>query len=176
MNATVTLPISELDNLRDSLKEKTERIKDLEKTQKQIRFIIVDSIVEHQPVYDNWSQVIKGYVSNNKLVQSVFYENLDDIIVPIRKEEEKRVNEKIRDLELAIEHSEKKHQKVINDLKEKYKNQLQEKDDEITILKGDKVKLKKEELIDKLEAEVKVLNAHIEKLSNRSFWQRVFNR
>jgi hypothetical protein len=68
MNATVTLPIGDLDKLRNDLKEAEEKVKFLEKHQKEVKLVVSENVIVSEYFNgDRWNR--PGYYTKNKSIQ-----------------------------------------------------------------------------------------------------------
>jgi hypothetical protein len=181
MNATVTLPISELDNLRDTIKDLTSKCADYEKTSKQIKLTLIDKRYEFSPQDAGWNRCM--YVKDIKLVESHQYINLEDVIDILKYEQEQLVVEKLSKLNYEIKTLKENHSKALlthennaDILKKKYEEELKKKDDALKILKGELIDLDKDKQIFNLNKQLEVLKAtevEISHIYSMSFFQKL---
>jgi len=155
MNATVTLPISELDNLRDTIKDLTSKCADYEKTSKQVKLTLIDKYYSVEPNDMGWSRI--QYVNKQKTVETHQYINLEDIIDVLKYEQEQKVIDKLSKLEYEIKSLNEKNSKQynefvdkVNTLRKEHEEEVKKKENEIKVLKGELVDLNKDQEIEKL--------------------------
>ena len=85
MNATVTLPLSEIDALRNDFEKALKEKNDLEATQMKIRVEVHERISAYQSAYDGYgNRYMKP--EDNWRVYPHYYINMDDVINPLRDE------------------------------------------------------------------------------------------
>lgn len=168
--ATVTMDLTEIDKLRDDLKEATRKVKELESTQMQVEVTTIS--LHNAPNYYNktigeqYREISKKYIS------------LDEVRSTIRKEEYSKVQETLKtkdsehkNLKDFIEKARVETEKIILELKK-----------EISVLKGEAEEsnhVKHIETLrksnDQLLNEMQRLITEIKTLKNRNFWERLFN-
>jgi len=188
MNATVTMPVSDLDSLRDKIKELTEINKQLESVQKQVKLIIKkkefqtsfeyemnrgyrvpyykdrEVYVEKEPVYVNFEEVLEELRSK---VQTEFIEKIGDLErknINLQKDLETEKKEKLKSYNSLVEI----HKKNLEEEKESYTIVINELEKKIKILKGELVDLGKDK-------EIKQLKQTLLELQNRPFFKRLLN-
>lgn len=146
MNAEVTMPLSEIDNLRDNLKNALARIKELESTEKKIKVEIRELRLDYEifPTGYTQSKVIK---TPNWKEYPHQYINLDEVISTIRQEEQFKVDANTRKLEKTVRDLVDQHGKLEIKNSEKIKKLKEKYETEIKILKDQKVDRSKEEVI-----------------------------
>jgi len=168
MNATVSLPISELDNLRDIIKDLSSKCAEYQKNEKQIKLTLLNKTWSYEPFSDTWGRV--KYVNKDKTVESHQYINLEDVIDALKYEQEQLVSDKLYKLEAEIKSLKEKNSKQYSDfidqsdiLRKKYEEDLKKKESEIKVLKGELVDLDKDTQIinlkDQLDSLTKQLNS-----------------
>jgi flagellar biosynthesis regulator FlaF len=163
MNATVTMPIKELDDLRNNLKTTLEELSTYKKNQKKIEVTTSDIYYTTGINYDNFG---RSYYSEkkDKRVVSKEYINFEDIELEFKQKAEDKVSTTIKTLEKTIsdlrikENSiEKEYRDKVSSLTITFNNKTDELTKEIQRLKDEKVDLTKDELILKLENEILLL-------------------
>lgn len=189
MNATVTMPVQELDTMRNKIKELELANKSLEDTQKQVKLIVSER--QHGFTEEwGWRTGIKPhkyYTAKDKLVeQPPVYVNFEDVVEELKDKVKLDYIEKIGELERQNIDLQKEKQEFLTigkrdlvDAKEQYEKNIKEEaiaytatieslEKEIRILKGELVDLGKDE-------EIRRLKEIIDNLDNRTFFQRLFN-
>jgi len=102
MNATVTLPIGDLDKLRNDLKENQEKVKFLESRQKEVKLVVNEHTIKSEyQSNNNWGFGSPGYYKmvDKYIEQEPQYINFDDVKAELKKEAESKVIKKIGELE-----------------------------------------------------------------------------
>ena len=175
MNATVTLPISELDTLRDTIKDLSAQCAEYQRKEKQIKLITVEKQTVLVDRYDIFSRTDRT-VPVTKEVEKVGYINMEAALEIIEKERVKELQEKIykleqsnSDLETSNHKQYKKHVEAINNLQETHKLELEKKETEIKILKGEAVDKDKDAQIAELSKQLSEVKTQLEKLNTMSF-------
>lgn len=169
--ATVTMDLTEIDKLRDDLKEATRRVKELESTQMQVELITQEIHPAYTQMYEReGKKIIKEL--NRK------YISLDEVRSTIRKEEYSKVQETLKtkdsehkNLKDFIEKARVETEKIILELKK-----------EISVLKGEAEESNHVKHIETLRKsnnqllnEMQRLVTEIKTLKNRNLWERLFN-
>jgi hypothetical protein len=98
MNATVTMPLSEVDALRNDLQKAVDRIKELESTQKKIKVEMRERYTAFQT--DPYRRIAVPY--NEWKEHPHQYINMEEVIEPIRQEERLKVDEDLRKKDITI--------------------------------------------------------------------------
>lgn len=181
MNATVTLPIGDLDKLREDLKLQKETVEFLKSHQKEVKLSITERVPVSQLHRDGFYRYIDKYIEKEPL-----YVNFEDVKAELKKEAENNVIEKIGKLNREIvdlktklqnketsykkefEKMEKEHFEQIEKIQNEHEEQRTKLEKEISILKGEDVDTEQEKLIKKLTNQVN-------ELKNRSFLERLLN-
>ena len=145
MNATVTIPLSEIDTLRNDLAKAQQKVSELESTQKKIKIEIREAYTSFMPSPLRNDRQFLPYTSYKEHPHQ--YINMDEVIDPIRQEEKLKVEEntrklekEVRDLFDKIQRTKDEYQKEIKDLKEFHQK-------EVAKLKGEQVDKGKDETI-----------------------------
>lgn len=168
MNATVSLPLSEIDTLRDNLEASQARVKELEEKQKAVRIEISERVTTWEPQGYLWR-----FVPTSKIIRKPpEYINLDEIIKPLREEEQQKVVDNTKRLEASIKSLEEQREKQ----KESHKKETEE-------LLSSLDKLREQyKPIQAVENEMRVYKAVLEianqklfAIQNQGFWGRLFN-
>lgn len=187
MNATVTLPIGDLDNLRNEKKELEEKVKFYEKHQKEVKLTVREHYFGQEYVGERLGYRLGYYQMVDRYIEKEpQYINFEDVRAELKKEEESKVIEKLGKLEREvvslkskIEEEKTKHSKLILELDKvkqeelkSYIDKAKEKEDalnlEIKKLKGEIIDLDKDEQIEQLKNQ-------ISELKQKTFFQRLFN-
>jgi len=189
MNATVTMPVSDLDTLRDKIKELTEVNKHLESVQKQVKLIVrkkelgfgteygyndygirsqyykeKEMLIDQPPVYINFEEVKEEL---KERVQTEFIEKIGSLErsnINLQKDLETQKQEKLKSYNSLVE----VHKKNLEGERESYTTIINGLEKEIKVLKGELVDLGKDE-------EIKQLKQKLKELQNKSFFKRLFN-
>lgn len=187
MNATVTLPIGELDNLRTTITNQKEVIEDYKKNQKSVLLVVKKKSyqTEYVPPRNMWDSP-KYIEKEYYLEQPPLYIGFDEVKEELKKNAESEVIEKIgklererKNLEQSIQNNfthfeetlsstKKSYEEKIKELNKSYEDKIESLNKEIRVLNGELVDLGKDEQIKKLTEE-------IENLKNKNFFQRLFN-
>jgi flagellar biosynthesis/type III secretory pathway protein FliH len=196
MNATVTLPIGDLDKLRNDLKEAEEKVKFFEKHEKSVKLIVTEHLQVNQLMHYRYGAPYYEMV-DKFLAKEPQYINFEDVKAQLKKEAENTVIEKIGQLDRLvvdlktslqnketyckkefekirkensdkIEKLEKEHFEQIEKIQNEHEEQRTKLGKEISILKGEDVDTEQEKLIKKLTNQVN-------ELKNRSFLERLLN-
>jgi DNA mismatch repair ATPase MutS len=173
MGADVTMPLSELDSLRDELKEAIHKAAELEQRQSKIRVEVRERVTlyssedmgfrtrEIRPVFD-WKLYPHEYL------------NMEDVVGPIRDEERSKVqsdlNEKgrrISDLKNKLNIMEAEHKETVRKLREEYEAKLRK-------LAEIKEESTKDTIIGNLRDQVQHLETTLKKVLAQGFWERIF--
>jgi len=185
MNATVTLSIEELDKLRQEKQKLEEQVKEFEKNEKVVKLFVTE--ITKDNIYLRNKYALGFYKNDRKfIVQTPEYINFEDVRAEIKLEEERKVFEKLGQLQRDInsqrtENQELRtaHSKKLDELRIAHKEELENQankakevqktlEAEIKRLNGDLVDLSKDE-------QIKQLEQKIEALQNKTFFRRVFN-
>lgn len=174
MNATVTLPIGDLDKLRNDLNEARNRVKELEINEREVRIKVIETSVMG---YD-WRT---GKTNNSfKVIES--YVAMNDVLEPLRQKVQEEEQEKINGLRKEVNQYknlhettlEKLHQlqdkfdkKEVKESKEELNKKVIEQDNTIEFMKSD-LRRANEQIRDAMHA--------IMRLNNRTWWQRLINK
>ena len=173
MGADVTMPLSELDALRDELKAAIARAAELEQKQSKIRVDVRERIQtfrserlgfdarEIRPSWD-WKHYPHEYI------------NMEDVVGPIRDEERQKVqaelhekDNKITELKDRSHKRETEQRETITKLKEAYEARIKELTDMQT-------EITKDAIIGNLSNELELLRGRLTAITKQTFWQRLF--
>lgn len=201
MNATVTLPIGDLDTLRNNLKEAEEKVKFFEKNEKVVKLQIREHSFGQEIVHGSWHR--NNYMpSYSKMVDKYLekepeYINFEDVKTELRKETESNViqqigelNRQIVDFKKKLEEKETQYLKNFNEFEKINKEKIEKLEDEHyknveriqdeheaqrTKLETEIKILKGEDIDTEQEKKIKELTKQITELKGRSFLERLFN-
>lgn len=151
MNAEVTMPLSEIDNLRDNLKNALSRIKELESTEKKIKIEIREGYHAFKTDYRGSIPIVVPYTAIREYPHQ--YVNMEDIINPIRDEERTKVQNEINSKDKTIKDLRDQYNKLEIKSNEKVKQLKEQYENEISVLKGKKIADEKDKTIQKLRSE-----------------------
>lgn len=167
-NAMVTLPLSEVDAIRNSEQRLAERVQDLESKQRMIKVEVKEQIQTYQDRY--------GVVPGTKRIIPIMdwqahphiYVNMDDVIAPIREEEKHKLQSfidertrRVSQLENQLNINKTEHKEVVRELKELYEQKLRLR--AVSKLQGENLRNKLDEV-----------SAELRKFKNMSFVDRIF--
>lgn len=182
MNAEVTMPLSEIDNLRNNLKNALVRVKELESTEKKIKVEIRELCLGHETHPT-------GYMRSHTFETLKWkeyphqYINLDEVISTIRQEEQFKVDANTRKLEETVRDLVDQHGKLEIKNSEKIKKLKEKYETEIKILKDQKVDRSKEEVIinnektiNKLRTQNYILNGFADQVINSKIGRILFKQ
>ncbi len=198
MNAMVNVPLSDIDDLRNQLKGQTLRADTLQKTEKQVKLTIIRrdpyAMTSYTSGYKSGDTGHRGFNRYNKIeskdeVINVSFEGFSEIEEILRREAEEKVADKIFKLQEEIKSKAESYSKHHDQLQEEHKKNLDLKDKEIAILKGELIDEDLQETLVKTQEKLDIitnayqnscesftnLNARYEKLISRNFFQRLFN-
>lgn len=171
MNAEVTMPLSEIDNLRDNLKNALSRIKELESTEKKIKIEIREGYHAFKTDYRGSIPIVLPYTAIREHPHQ--YINMDDVIGVIRDEETAKVQNELHSKDKAIIDLRDQFNKLEIKSNENVKKLKEEYENKISLLKGKKVD-EQNKKIDKEKS--KIINSMIaEKLEQDTFINKVTN-
>lgn len=174
MNATVTLPLSEIDSLRQSVTDKQIEIKNLKDNQKKV---VID-IREKYNSYEgyNWYPYDKlSLIEKTKIITNVNLINLDELQKVVEEQYDINKKKEITDLKIVIGDYKKrievineKHLKDIDDLKNKILILEGKKQEEDNLKMVNHLKVQ----LDKANKESKELLLKLQKLNNRPLFKK----
>lgn len=187
MNATVTLPIGELDKLRGTIEYQDKLIEEYKKNEKSVLLVVKEKStrMEYIPMRNIWDSP-KYIEKEYYLEQPPLYIGFDEVKEELKKNAESEVIEKIGKLERekknfeqsiqnnlthfeeTLSSTKKSYEEKIKELNKSYEDKIESLNKEIRVLKGELIDLGKDEQIKKLTEE-------IENLKNKNFFQRLFN-
>jgi hypothetical protein len=204
INATVSVTLKELDELRKKLEDTTKERDELKKSEKMITLKLSGSVTDRSRLItkpnhyyrsgfsDPNSYLISGY--DNIRVDEIQKVNLEDIVETLRSEETAKVESKITQLTGELQRKEDKYNEFYRNSNEDYGKLKKDYDEKLSVINFEnenKVKLlldniaefenkKKEDSIvietEELKNRLSMLQGKYNYLQNRSFWERVFNR
>lgn len=156
MNATVTLPLSEIDGLRDELKSAKAEVINLNGKMKQMQVKVTEAHYSTEYEYRrDYGMGGHSLLPKQTITEVVLYKNLDEVIEQLRQVEQKKVETRVNDLSTQLDtYVRKCEQQSITVL---------ERDREIRKLQGEQVEKKTEE---DLEAIKKIAASQAEELTN----------
>lgn len=193
VQGSVTLSISELDNLRKQIENLRIEKDYLIKHSKEVKLNVIvssetgDCSVSQSSYIDRYKgRELLPYTNYWVVRDSVEYIGLDDVIREIKKEQEVKVIEKLGNLERQVnslktkeqeliteqskivENLKKKHEDKFTSLHEQYKTEVEKLRKEIQLLKNPElINTSSEKIIEDLKLQVS-------KLHNRNFWHYLF--
>lgn len=176
-NAMVSVPLTEVDALRKRVEDAEYKASQLEAREKKIKVEIREQITNYGTKIDRWGFHTVPVTSWREHPHT--YINLDEVIKPIREEEELKVADNTRRLEKQVKDS----ADTIRQMNETHQEQIKKlKDDhvkEVNVLKGiqgEKTTLElRDATISALNKKLNDLSLENLRLRNRTFLQRVFN-
>ena len=163
MNVTVTIPITDFDNLRNEVKVLKDQNKTLSENQKQIKLIIARTNL--QPATNG---LYYPHLKEQEVVMRETFVNMDSVIEPITEAARKRVDKEFKNLEKSVA-------KAIDDLTQERLSHVRAlaSKEEAYESKLDKHKAENEKIVKKLKDEInelkntnKDLTESVETLSN----------
>jgi len=170
MNATVTMPLSEIDALRNDHAASMARVKELESTQAKVRVEVREAYASHESVRLGGSQFYVPRTEWRTLPHT--YINLDEVIKAIREEEAVKVASNTRKLEKEIKTL---REERIKDL-EKHKTAIEEMQRELRAVRERVAQfLTAENEVTFLKAALEAANKKIEDWRNLGVIGRIIN-
>lgn len=168
MNATVTLPLSEIDALRNDLQKAVDRVKELESTQKKIKVEMYEQYTAFKT--DPYHKIAVPYSAWKEYPHQ--YINMEDVTTTIRNEERTMFEKALNSKDKALRDVRDQYNKLEIKSSEKIKQLTEQYELEIKKLKGEKVDKQKDtilneqiQMIDTLEKEVQSLTEVINELT-----------
>lgn len=190
MNATVTLPIGDLDKLRDDLKVANDTVKFLESKQKQVKLVVREHVASYEinkAYRPGYSDPVSYYKNTDKLVEGdPEYINFEDVISELKKDAETAVIGKIGVLEREVLQYKKRYEDTKTNCKEdidkaskaaeaRLAQAMVERDAKEELLTKEIAQLKGEILELGKDDQIKQLTDKISELRTRTLLQRIFN-
>lgn len=201
MNATVTLPIGDLDKLRNDLKESQDKVKFFEKNEKVVKLQIREHSFGQELTHGTWQRnhYMPGYskIVDKYIEKDPEYINFEDVKIELKREAENSVikqigglNREIIDLKKKLEDKETQYLKNFNEFEKLNKEKIEKLEDkhfknveriqdeheiQRTKLEKEICILKGEDTDTEQEKKIKELTTQISKLRGRSLLERLFN-
>jgi hypothetical protein len=177
-NAMVTVPLSEVDALRTKLEQAEYKVSVLETTEKKVKVEIRQSIMSAEREYVGGGSYQFRPV-NRWQDHPHTYINMDDVIKPIREEEEQKVIENTRRLEKQVKESaetmhqmRERHQVALEELKATYIKEINEaKGIQAPLSEAQELQKVNKVLTERLVQAYRELNH----MKFQGFWSRLFH-
>jgi hypothetical protein len=173
-NAMVTMPLSEVDAIRNLNQQLTERVNDLDAKQKMIKVEIRQMATFFERSYLGGNTF--GVVAVNKWQEHPHaYINMEDVIMPIREEEKTKLQSFIDERTRRVSELENERSVINTQHKDEISKIREEYDQKIRVLTKMEETNKKDAIVGNLTSEILRLTNLIKSLVSQSLWDRIFH-
>jgi hypothetical protein len=172
-NAMVTMPLSEVDAIRNLNQQLTERVNDLDAKQKMIKVEVRQMSTSFERSYLGGNTF--GVVAVNKWQEHPHaYINMDEVIFPIREEEKAKLQSFIDERTRRVSELENERSIIATQHKEEIQKLKAEYEQKIKTLTKMEEENTKDTIIASLRNEVSRLTLLMKQVMEQGFWARIF--